>query len=119
MTGPVHTESARKRGALLHLKRLDLSYNSRVGDGGWVSLFGEAAGLTELQELDVSLRPRVALSASPWFPAALDALPRMLSLRRLALRRWTLEPGQRQTLEKSLSKRNVLLECDDDPEADG
>ncbi|XP_062841598.1 leucine-rich repeat-containing protein 31 [Trichomycterus rosablanca] len=115
----LHLESACKRGALLHLKHLDLSYNGRVGDGGWVSLFGEAGGLKELQELDVSLRPHASLSASPWLPAMMEAVPRLLSLRRLALQRWALGSKEREKLEKSLSKRNVVLECDDVPKAAG
>lgn len=108
----VPVESACKRGALSKLKLLDLSYNGSVGDGGWVSLFGEAAGLKELQELDLSLRPSASHSASPWLPALLNALPQLPSLRRLALQRWALGPGEREKLEKSLSKRNIVLECD-------
>ncbi|XP_072546456.1 leucine-rich repeat-containing protein 31 isoform X3 [Salminus brasiliensis] len=105
-------ESACKRGALSQLKLLDLSYNGSVGDGGWVSFFGGAAGLKELQELDISLRPSASLSASPWLPALLDALPQLPSVHRLALQRWALGPGDREKLEKALSKRTIALECD-------
>ncbi|XP_007232743.3 leucine-rich repeat-containing protein 31 isoform X3 [Astyanax mexicanus] len=105
-------ESACKRGALSQLKLLDLSYNGSVGDCGWVSFYSGAAGLKELQELDVSLRPSASLSASPWLPALLDALPQLPSIRRLALQRWAFSSGEREKLDKALSKRNVVLECD-------
>ncbi|XP_072546448.1 leucine-rich repeat-containing protein 31 isoform X2 [Salminus brasiliensis] len=108
----LYLESACKRGALSQLKLLDLSYNGSVGDGGWVSFFGGAAGLKELQELDISLRPSASLSASPWLPALLDALPQLPSVHRLALQRWALGPGDREKLEKALSKRTIALECD-------
>uniref|UniRef100_A0A8B9KU35 Leucine rich repeat containing 31 n=1 Tax=Astyanax mexicanus TaxID=7994 RepID=A0A8B9KU35_ASTMX len=97
---------------LSQLKLLDLSYNGSVGDCGWVSFYSGAAGLKELQELDVSLRPSASLSASPWLPALLDALPQLPSLRRLALQRWAFSSGEREKLDKALSKRNVVLECD-------
>ncbi|KAK1806495.1 hypothetical protein P4O66_005010, partial [Electrophorus voltai] len=109
----LHIESACKRGALLQLKILDLSYNSSVSDGGWVSLFGEASGLKELQELDISLRPTTSLSASPWLPALLDALPQLPSLCHLALKRWALTPGEWEKLQKAISQRNVGLEWDE------
>ncbi|XP_066540441.1 leucine-rich repeat-containing protein 31 isoform X2 [Hoplias malabaricus] len=108
----LYLESACKLGCLSKLKILDLAYNGSVGDGGWVSLFGEAERLKELQELDISLRPSSSLSASPWLPALLDALPQLPSLRRLALQRWALGPTERETLEKILSKKKVILECD-------
>ncbi|XP_007232741.3 leucine-rich repeat-containing protein 31 isoform X1 [Astyanax mexicanus] len=110
--GMLHIESACKRGALSQLKLLDLSYNGSVGDCGWVSFYSGAAGLKELQELDVSLRPSASLSASPWLPALLDALPQLPSIRRLALQRWAFSSGEREKLDKALSKRNVVLECD-------
>ncbi|XP_034153764.1 leucine-rich repeat-containing protein 31 isoform X2 [Pangasianodon hypophthalmus] len=109
----LHLQSACKRGALSNLKLLDVSYNGRVGDAGWVSLFREAGGLKQLQELDVSLRPDACLSASAWTAAMTDALPQLSSLRRVSMQRWTLGSEERQKLEKSLKKRNVVLESDE------
>lgn len=108
----LHLESACQRGALSHLKQLDLSYNGSVGDGGWTSLFEKAAALKELEELDVSLRPSASLSVSPWLPALLEALPQLSSLTRLSLQHWALSSAEREKLEKILSKKNVILECD-------
>ncbi|XP_052452122.1 leucine-rich repeat-containing protein 31 [Carassius gibelio] len=108
----LHLESACQRGALCHLKQLDLSYNGSVGDGGWMSLFEKAAALKGLEELDVSLRPSAPLSVSPWLPALLEALPQLSSLKRLSLQHWSLSLAEREKLEKILSKKNVLLECD-------
>lgn len=107
------TESACKRGALSKLKLLDVSYNGRVGDAGWASLFREAGGLKQLQELDISLRPDACLSASAWMSAMIDVLPQLSSLRRVSMQRWTLGSEERQKLEKSLKKRNVMLESDE------
>uniref|UniRef100_A0A671SUD1 Leucine rich repeat containing 31 n=1 Tax=Sinocyclocheilus anshuiensis TaxID=1608454 RepID=A0A671SUD1_9TELE len=87
----LHLESACQRGALSHLKQLNLSYNGSVGDGGWTSLFEKAAALKGLEELDVSLRPSASLSVSPWLPALLEALPQLSSLTRLSLQHWVLE----------------------------
>ncbi|XP_060755676.1 leucine-rich repeat-containing protein 31 isoform X2 [Neoarius graeffei] len=109
----LHLQSACKRGALSHLKLLDVSYNGRVGDTGWVSLFREAGGLKQLQELDVSLRPDTCLSASVWMSAIMDALPQLSSLRRVSMQRWTLSSEERQKLEKSLKKKNIMLESDE------
>ncbi|XP_048030188.1 leucine-rich repeat-containing protein 31 isoform X2 [Megalobrama amblycephala] len=108
----LHLESACQRGVLSQLKRLDLSYNGSVGDGGWTSLFGKAAGLKGLEELDVSLRPSAFLSVSPWMPALLEALPHLSSLTRLSLQHWALTSAEREKLEKVLSKKNIILECD-------
>ncbi|XP_051970286.1 leucine-rich repeat-containing protein 31 isoform X2 [Xyrauchen texanus] len=108
----LHLESACQRGALSQLKQLDLSYNSSVGDGGWTSLFGKAAGLKGLKELDVSLRPAASLSVSPWIPALLEALPHLSSLTRLSLQNWSLTLAEREKLEKTLCKKNIILECD-------
>ncbi len=105
-------ESACQRGALSHLKQLDLSYNGSVGDGGWTSLFEKAAALKELEELDVSLRPSASLSVSPWLPALLEVLPQLSSLTRLSLQHWALSSAEREKLERILSKKNVILECD-------
>lgn len=107
------TESACKRGALLNLKLLDVSYNGRVEDAGWVSLFREAGALKHLQELDISLRPGARASASVWISAMMDALPQLSSLRRVSIQRWTLCSEERHKLEKSLKKRNAVLESDD------
>lgn len=104
------TESACKRGVLTNLRLLDVSYNGRVGDAGWALLFREAGGLKQLQELDISLRPDACLSASVWMSAMMDALPQLSSLRRVSMQRWTLNSEERQKLEKSLKKRNVLME---------
>lgn len=109
----VATESACKRGALSNLKLLDVSYNSRVGDDGWVSLFREAGRLKQLQELDISLRPDTCLSASAWMSVMMDALPQLSSLRHVSMQRWTLNSEERQKLEKSLKKRNIVLESDE------
>ncbi|MCJ8745926.1 hypothetical protein PDJAM_G00135870 [Pangasius djambal] len=109
----LHLQSACKRGALSNLKLLDVSYNGRVGDAGWVSLFREAGGLKQLQELDVSLRPDACLSASAWTAAMMEALPQLSALRRVSMQRWTLSSEERQNLEKSLKKRNVVLESDE------
>ncbi|KAI2648919.1 Leucine-rich repeat-containing protein 31 [Labeo rohita] len=92
--------------------RLNLSYNGSVGDGGWTSLFGKAAALKGLEELDVSLRPSASLSASPWLPALLEALPQLSSLTHLSLQHWALSSTERDKLEKILSKKNGILECD-------
>nr|XP_009295766.1 leucine-rich repeat-containing protein 31 [Danio rerio] len=108
----LHLESACQRGALSQLKLLDLSYNGSVGDGGWTSLFGKAASLKGLEELDVSLRPSASLSVSPWLPALLEALPQLTSLSRLSLQHWTLSSAERDKLEKILSKKSAILECD-------
>ncbi|KTG03213.1 hypothetical protein cypCar_00010330, partial [Cyprinus carpio] len=108
----LHLESACQRGALSHLKQLDLSYNGSVGDGGWMSLFEKAAALKGLEELDVSLRPSAPLSVSPWLPALLKALPQLSSLTRLSLQHWALSLAEREKLEKILSKKNVIMECD-------
>ncbi|XP_052398493.1 leucine-rich repeat-containing protein 31-like isoform X2 [Carassius gibelio] len=105
-------ESACQRGVLSHLKQLDLSYNGSVGDGGWMALFGKAAALKGLEELDVSLRPSASLSVSPWLPALLEALPHLSSLTRLSLQHWALSSAEREKLEKILCKKNVILECD-------
>uniref|UniRef100_A0A8C1CMX2 Leucine rich repeat containing 31 n=1 Tax=Cyprinus carpio carpio TaxID=630221 RepID=A0A8C1CMX2_CYPCA len=105
-------ESACQRGVLSHLKQLDLSYNGSVGDGGWMSLFGKAAALKGLEELDVSLRPSASLSVSPWLPALLEALPQLSSLTHLSLQHWALSSAEREKLEKILRKKNVILECD-------
>lgn len=107
------TESACKRGTLSNLKLVDVSYNGRVGDAGWVSLFREAERLKQLQELDISLRPDTCLSASAWMSALMDALPQLSSLRRLSMQRWTLSSEERQKLEKSLKKWNIELESDE------
>lgn len=109
----VVTESACKRGALSNLKLLDVSYNGRVGGVGWVPLFREAAGLKQLQELDISQRPDACLSASTWISAMMDALPQLSSLRRVSMQRWTLSSEEKQKLEKSMKKRKILLESDD------
>ncbi|KAM9439398.1 leucine-rich repeat-containing protein 31-like isoform 3-T4 [Clarias gariepinus] len=106
----LHLQSACKRGVLTNLKLLDVSYNGRVGDAGWALLFREAGGLKQLQELDISLRPDACLSASAWMSAMMDALPQLSSLRRVSMQRWTLNSEERQKLEKSLKKRNVLME---------
>ncbi|KAL1248538.1 hypothetical protein QQF64_021856 [Cirrhinus molitorella] len=108
----LHLESACQHGVLSHLKQLDLSYNGSVGDGGWTSLFGKAAALKGLEELDVSLRPSASLSVSPWLPALLEALPQLSSLTRLSLQHWALSLAEREKLEKILSKKNGILECD-------
>ncbi|XP_026093673.1 leucine-rich repeat-containing protein 31-like [Carassius auratus] len=105
-------ESACQRGVLSHLKQLDLSYNGSVGDGGWMALFGKAAALKGLEELDVSLRPSASLSVSPWLPALLEALPHLSSLTHLSLQHWALSSAEREKLEKILCKKNVILECD-------
>jgi len=89
-----------------------LSYNGSIGDGGWTSLFGKAAALKGLEELDVSLRPSAFLSVSPWLPSLLEALPHLSSLTRLSLQHWSLSSAEREKLEKVLSKKNVILECD-------
>ncbi|XP_058233081.1 leucine-rich repeat-containing protein 31 isoform X2 [Hemibagrus wyckioides] len=108
----LHLQSACKRGALSNLKLLDISYNGHVGDAGWVSLFREAGALKHLQELDISLRPGACMSASVWISAMMDALPQLSSLRRVSIRRWTLGSEERHKLEKSLKKRNTVLESD-------
>uniref|UniRef100_A0A672JWM9 Leucine rich repeat containing 31 n=1 Tax=Sinocyclocheilus grahami TaxID=75366 RepID=A0A672JWM9_SINGR len=108
----LHLESACQRRALSHLKQLNLSYNGSVGDGGWTSLFEKASALKGLEELDVSLRPSASLSVSPWLPALLEALPQLSSLTRLSLQHWALSLAEREKLEKILSKKNVILECD-------
>ncbi|XP_016309328.1 leucine-rich repeat-containing protein 31 [Sinocyclocheilus anshuiensis] len=105
-------ESACQSGVLSHLKQLDLSYNGSVGDGGWMSLFGKAAALKGLEELDVSLRPSASLSVSPWLPALLEALPQLSSLTRLSLQHWALSSAEIEKMEKILRKKNVILECD-------
>ncbi|XP_053467948.1 leucine-rich repeat-containing protein 31 isoform X2 [Ictalurus furcatus] len=109
----LHLQLACKRGALSNLKLLDVSYNSRVGDAGWVSFFREAGGLKQLQELDISLRPDACLSASAWVSATMEALPQLPLLRRVSMQRWILSSEERQNLEKILKKRNVLLEWDE------
>ncbi|TUS40678.1 Ski-like protein [Bagarius yarrelli] len=110
----LHLQWACKRGALSNLKLLDVSYNGDVGDAGWVSLFRDAAaGLKQLQELDISLRPDVCVSASEWLSAMMDALPQLSALRRVCMQRWTLSCEERQKLEKSLKKSKVTLEQDD------
>ncbi|XP_027029553.2 leucine-rich repeat-containing protein 31 [Tachysurus fulvidraco] len=109
----LHLQSACKRGMLSNLKLLDVSYNGHVGDAGWVSLFREAGGMKQLQELDISLRPDARASASVWLSAMTDALPQMSSLRRVSVQRWTLSSEERQKLEKTLKKRNIVLESDD------
>lgn len=109
----VVTELACKRGALSNLKLLDVSYNSRVGDAGWVSFFREAGGLKQLQELDISLRPDACLSASAWVSATMEALPQLPLLRRVSMQRWILRSEERLNLENILKKRNVLLEWDE------
>ncbi|KAI7792617.1 putative leucine-rich repeat-containing protein 31, partial [Triplophysa rosa] len=108
----LHLESACQRGVLSQLKLLDLSYNGSVGDGGWTSLFGKASGLKGLEELDVSLRPVASLSASPWIPSLLEALSQLPCLTRLSLQHWAVSSAEREKLEKNLSKKNVVLECD-------
>ncbi|XP_016134403.1 leucine-rich repeat-containing protein 31 isoform X1 [Sinocyclocheilus grahami] len=105
-------ESACQSGVLSHLKQLDLSYNGSVGDGGWMSLFGKAAPLKGLEELDVSLRPSASLSVSPWLPALLEVLPQLSSLTRLSLQHWALSSAEIEKLEKIIRKKNVILECD-------
>ncbi|XP_060718023.1 leucine-rich repeat-containing protein 31 isoform X1 [Tachysurus vachellii] len=109
----LHLQSACKRGTLSNLKLLDVSYNGHVGDAGWVSLFREAGGLKQLQELDISLRPDARASAFVWLSAMMDALPQMSSLRRVSVQRWALSSEERQKLEKTLKKRNIVLESDD------
>ncbi|XP_030625304.1 leucine-rich repeat-containing protein 31 [Chanos chanos] len=108
----LHLASAAKRGALSQLKRLDLSYNGSVGDGGWVSLFGEAGSLKGLEELDVSLRPSTSSPVSSWLPALLEALPKLTSLRHVSLKRWAFSSRETEKLEKTLQKRNVVAEYD-------
>lgn len=109
----VLTESACKRGALSNLKHLDVSYNACVGDTGWISLFREAGRLKQLQELDISLRPDTHLSASAWMSALMDAVPQLTSLQRVSMQRWTLNLEEKQKLERSLKKRNIVLENDE------
>lgn len=111
----LHIESACQRGVLSRLKQLDLSYNGSVGGGGWTSLFGKAGCLKNLEELDVSLRPAACLSASPWLPALLEALPQLPCLTRLSMQHWAVSSAEREKLEKILSKKNVILECEATP----
>lgn len=101
------------RGCLSSLRVLDLSYNGSVGDDGWSALLA-AGGLGSLEDVDLSLRPSTSASCSAWLPALLCALPRLPSLSRLALQRWTMGSQDQQQLSHSLRKRNVLLEWDPD-----
>uniref|UniRef100_A0A673CN56 Leucine rich repeat containing 31 n=1 Tax=Sphaeramia orbicularis TaxID=375764 RepID=A0A673CN56_9TELE len=97
------------RGGLSSLRVLDLSYNGSVGADGWTALF-TAGGLGSTEDVDLSLRPLTSASSSAWLPALLRALPQLPALNRLAMRRWTVGSADRQQLDRSLKKRNVLLE---------
>ncbi|XP_073344116.1 leucine-rich repeat-containing protein 31 [Pagrus major] len=106
-----HLAAVCRRGCLSSLRVLDLSYNGSVGDEGWSALFA-AGGLGSLEDVDISLRPLTSASCSAWVPALLCALPRLPSLTRLAVQRWTISSQDRQKLSHSLRKRSVLLEWD-------
>lgn len=69
--------------------------------------------MKQLQELDISLRPDTCLSASAWMSALMDALPQLPSLQRVSMQRWILSSGERQKLEKSLKRRNIVLESEE------
>uniref|UniRef100_A0A8C6PQD6 Leucine rich repeat containing 31 n=1 Tax=Nothobranchius furzeri TaxID=105023 RepID=A0A8C6PQD6_NOTFU len=106
-----HLAEVSKHGRLSSLRVLDLSYNGTVGADGWTALF-TAGGLGSLEDADLSLRPSTSAPCSTWLPALLGALPRMPALARLALRRWTVAPQERQRLTHSTKNRNVQLELD-------
>uniref|UniRef100_A0A1A8MU94 Leucine rich repeat containing 31 n=1 Tax=Nothobranchius pienaari TaxID=704102 RepID=A0A1A8MU94_9TELE len=106
-----HLAEVSKHGCLSSLRVLDLSYNGTVGADGWMALF-TAGGLGSLEDADLSLRPSTSAPCSTWLPALLGALPRMPALARLALRRWTVAPPERQQLTYSMKNRNVQLELD-------
>ncbi|KAG7487390.1 hypothetical protein MATL_G00022860 [Megalops atlanticus] len=110
----LHLASTSKRGALAHLRLLDLMYNDSAGGQGWARLFQEAGALRALTELDVSLRPSGRAPASPWLPALMGALPRLPALTRLSLLRWALTPRERDGLDAfgRDAKRRLHLECD-------
>ncbi|KAJ8279272.1 hypothetical protein COCON_G00063380 [Conger conger] len=115
--------SASKRGALVHLRQLELMYNDGVGEQGWTHLFKEAEDLRALTELDVSLHPSGRSSARPraslWLPALLGALPRLPSLACLSLQGWALTAREREGLEASNrdGKRSVTFDYDPQPGA--
>ncbi|KAJ8375766.1 hypothetical protein SKAU_G00063460 [Synaphobranchus kaupii] len=114
----LHLASASKRGALVHLRHLDLMYNDGVGEQGWTHLFKEAEGLRALAELDISLHPSARSSAlpqaSPWLPALLSALPWLPSLTCLSLQRWALTPRESDGLEafNRDGKRSIHFDYD-------
>ncbi|XP_029979266.1 leucine-rich repeat-containing protein 31 [Sphaeramia orbicularis] len=108
-----HIAAVCSRGGLSSLRVLDLSYNGSVGADGWTALF-TAGGLGSTEDVDLSLRPLTSASSSAWLPALLRALPQLPALNRLAMRRWTVGSADRQQLDRSLKKRNVLLEWDTD-----
>ncbi|KAM9826849.1 leucine-rich repeat-containing protein 31 [Neosynchiropus ocellatus] len=102
--------AASRRGLLTALRVLDVSYNGSVGEGGWAALFSAADGLGSLEDLDLSLRPTGAASCSAWMPALLGALPRLQTLTRLAMQRWTMSAQERRRLEHAVRRRSLLLE---------
>uniref|UniRef100_A0A668A1T7 Leucine rich repeat containing 31 n=2 Tax=Myripristis murdjan TaxID=586833 RepID=A0A668A1T7_9TELE len=106
-----HLAAVCKRGCLSSLRVLDLSYNGQVGDDGWAALFG-AGGLGSVEDIDLSLRPLTSAPCAAWLPRLLCALPGWPALARLAMQRWTPSPQAREQLSHSLTKRNVLWECD-------
>ncbi|XP_064188668.1 leucine-rich repeat-containing protein 31 [Anguilla rostrata] len=119
----LHLASASKRGALVHLRKLDLMYNDGVGEQGWTHLFKEAEGLRAMCELDVSLHPSghssVRPHASPWLPTLLSALPRLPSLISLSLQGWALTSRESDGLEAFSrdGKRSVHFDYDPHPAA--
>ncbi|KAJ8278119.1 hypothetical protein GJAV_G00084080 [Gymnothorax javanicus] len=119
----LHLASASKRGALVHLRQLDLMYNEGVGEQGWTPLFREAVGLRALAELDISLRPTgrssARLQASAWLPALLIALPRLQALTGLSLQGWALSARESEGLEafNRDGKRTIYFDYDLPPMA--
>ncbi|XP_014428968.2 leucine-rich repeat-containing protein 31 isoform X2 [Pelodiscus sinensis] len=96
-------------GHLAKLQTLDLSYNDRVSDEGWATFFQGLIALTELSELDISLRPSSCHDCGMWFSKLLTDLLKLPAFREIGMQRWVLSESQEKQLESfnQGNKRNV------------
>ncbi|XP_043926013.1 leucine-rich repeat-containing protein 31 [Protopterus annectens] len=99
-------------GYLAKLQKLDLMYNDTVDEVGWNSFFRDLNGLTELSEMDISLRPSARRECGSWFSSLTECLTRLPALKEFGMQRWILTASQRNSLEhfNKENKQNIQFE---------
>ncbi|XP_027441547.2 leucine-rich repeat-containing protein 31 isoform X1 [Zalophus californianus] len=99
-------------GHLAKLRELHLSYNDSICDAGWAIFCQNVRFLTELTELDISLRPSTSRDCGQWFRHLLCAVAKLLEITEIGMKRWKLPTSQEEELEHFLQDHRRSIHFD-------
>ncbi|XP_004704294.2 leucine-rich repeat-containing protein 31 [Echinops telfairi] len=99
-------------GHLARLQKVDLSYNDSIHDAGWTVFCQSVQFLTELTELDISLRPSNFRDCGQWFGPLLCAMAKLPEVAEIGMQRWVLSALQKEELECFSQEEKRIIRFD-------